>query len=168
MSSEPRSLQKEYGLLPIALSGIATVSVIILSIYHANKGDMSTVYFGEEYIKCDTSVAALINSTISIYKYPGLVLIFVSLASLIFSYIYDRVLFIFILICFVIFNYPFAALLDNAKIILSLSSVDRLCSSGNYAIAAIQLPILFLSSYVISGNIVLLAKRWLRRRTENG
>jgi hypothetical protein len=168
MSSEPRSLQKEYGLLPLALSGIATVSVIILSIYYASKGDISLVYKSGKYLQCDASVAALTNGIVSIYKYPGLAIIFVSLASVIFSYFYDRTIFVFILICFVIFNYPFAAVLDNTKIILSSSSIERLCKSGNYASVALQLPILFLSSYVIVGNIVLLAKRWFRGRTKNG
>ncbi|MBY3378946.1 hypothetical protein [Rhizobium laguerreae] len=168
MSSAPRSLQKEYGLLPLALSGVATVSVIILSIYYANNLYISSVYKGGAYIQCEASVAALISGIITIYKYPGLALIFISLVSVIFSYFYDRVLFVFVLLCFVIFNYPFAALLDNTKIILSLSSIETLCKSGNYAVLAIQLPVLFLSSYVIIGNIVLLAKRWLRGRTQNG
>jgi hypothetical protein len=166
--SEAWSLHMEWGLLPLALSGIATISVIVLSIYYANHDVIPIVYAGGKYIECDRSVSSLINAVVSVYKYPGLGLMVMSLASVILCYTYDRVLFVFVLLCFVIFNYPFAAILDESKIILSQSSVETLCKRGNYGSVAIQLPILFLSSYVIIGNIVLLAKRWLRGKTKNG
>ncbi len=169
MSFEPRLLHKEWGLLPLALSGIATISVIALSIYYLNQVGVSLVYKGGNYIECDRSVGAIINAIIFVYKYPGFAMVVISFVSVIFCYVYDRGMFVFILICFVIFNYPFfAAILDESKLILSKSSIETLCKRGGYASVAMQLPLLFLSSYVIIGNIVLLAKRWLRGRTKNG
>lgn len=168
MSSEPRLLHKEWGLLPLALSGIATISVIFLSIYYSNQLGIPLVYKGGNYIQCDRSVAAIVNAIIDVYKYPGFALLAISFISLIYCYVYDRGMFVFILICFVIFNYPFfAAILDGSKLILSKSSIETLCERGSYASVAMHLPLLFLSSYVIIGNIVLLAKRWLRGRTKN-
>lgn len=165
MSSESWSLHKEWGLLPLVLSAIGTASVIILSIYHANQTGTPLVYAGGKYIQCDRAVAALLNAITHVYKYTGLLLMFVSLVSVVFSYFYDRAAFIFITICFVFLSYPFAAVLDNNKIILISSSVERICRSGSYLVVLIQLPILFFSSYVMLGNIVLLAKRWRRGRT---
>ena len=77
-------------------------------------------------------------------------------------------MFIFIIICFVLFSYPFTTILAGSKIVLSESSMETMCERGGYGSVAIHLPVLFLSSYVIIGNIVLLAKRWLRGRTKNG
>jgi hypothetical protein len=170
MSSESRSLHKEWGLLPLALSGVATISVIVLAIYYSNQVGTPLIYKGGKYIQCDDrSVAAIINAIVSVYKYPGFALVAVSFVSLVFCYIYDRGMIVFILICFLIFNYPFfSSILDESNLILSESSIETLCERGNYASVVMQLPILFLSSYVITGNIVLLAKRWLRGRTNNG
>ncbi|MDR9784012.1 hypothetical protein [Rhizobium redzepovicii] len=168
MSSEPRLLHKEWGLLPLVLSGIATVSVIIISIYYDNQYEIPKIYIGGRYIQCQKSVASLLNAIALVYKYPGLALIVISLSSVIFCYVYDRGMFKFIIICFVLFSYPFTTILAGSKIVLSESSMETMCERGGYGSVAIHLPVLFLSSYVIIGNIVLLAKRWLRGRTKNG
>jgi hypothetical protein len=167
MSSEPRLLHKEWGLLPLVLSVIAAICVIVISIYHDNQYGISYVYVGDKYIQCEKSVASLLKAIVSVYKYPGLALIIISLISVVYSYVNDRGVFVFILICFVFFNYPFATMLGGTKIVISQSSVATLCERGSYGSVAIHLPILFLSSYVIIGNIVLLAKRWLRGRAKN-
>jgi hypothetical protein len=167
MSSEPKLLHKEWGLLPLVLSGIATICVIVISIYYYNQYGISRVYINGEYIQCKKSVASLLNAIMAVYKYPGLAIIVISLISVIFCYVYDRGMIIFVIICFVIFNFPFATILGRAKIVLSQSSVATLCERGSYDSVAIHLPLLFLSSYVIVGNVVLLAKRWLRRITKD-
>jgi len=167
MSSEPRLLHKEWGLLPLVLSGIATICVIVMSIYYDNQYGIPNVYIGGKYIQCEKSAASLLNAILFGYKYPGFVLIFISLISVVFCYIYDRGIFVFVVIYFVIFNYPFAAILSGSKIVSSQASVETLCVRGGYGSVAIHLPLLFLSSYVIIGNIVLVAKRWLRRRIKN-
>lgn len=168
MSSEPKLLHKEWGLLPLALSGIAIISVIILSIYYSNQSVSTAIYKNGIHIQCDRSVAALVNAILFTYKYPGAVLIIISFASVILCYIYDRGMFLFVVVCFVIFNYPFVAIFKQSKFILSESSVETLCARGNYGSVVMQIPIMFLASYVIIGNVVLLAKRWLRGRTKNG
>lgn len=154
------------GAATLILSGIAAACVVVISIYYDNQYGIPKIYVGGKYIECGKSAASLLNAIVSVYKYPGLILIFVSFLSVIFCYVYDRAIFAFIVICFVFFNYPFAAILGG-KIVLSNSSLETLCKRGSYGSVAIHLPLLFLSSYVIIGNIILLAKRRLRWRAEN-
>ncbi len=169
MSSAPRSLLKEYGMLPLALSGFATASVIILCIYYSIQIHIPEVYQNGSVLECSQPVSALINSIQAVYKYPGLLLIVLSIASIIFSYVYDRLLLVYIIFCFAIFTYPFAALFDDTNVVLSLVSINKICDGGIYYIfVLIQIPLLFVSSYILSGNIILLAKRWLRGSTKNG
>ncbi|TBF35242.1 hypothetical protein ELG88_08445 [Rhizobium leguminosarum] len=161
-------LHKEWGLLPPALSGIATMSVIFLSIYYANQVGIPRIYLSGDYIQCDRSVAALLNAIVYVYKYTGMAVMLISFISIVFCYIYDRGMFLFIVICFVIFGYPISTVWRGSKIVLTESSIETLCERGDYGSVAFHLPFLFLSSYVIIGNIVLLAKRWLRGRSKNG
>ncbi|MFS2153607.1 hypothetical protein [Rhizobium sp. Rhizsp42] len=163
MSLEPKLLHKEWGLLPLAMSGLATISVFILTIYYLNQTGTAFVFDNGRHLECERSVASIINAVVVVYRYPGAALTAISLASVIFSYFFDRGMFIFVLICFVIFNYPFlASTFNESNLILSNSSIGTLCERGGFFSVAMQLPIMFLSTYVSVGNIVLLAKRWRR------
>ncbi|MFS2177096.1 hypothetical protein ACCC98_14245 [Rhizobium pisi] len=167
MSNETKLLHKEWGLLPLAVSGLATISVFVLSIYYLNQRGVAFVFDNGQNLECERPVASIINAIVVVYRYPGIALTAISFVSVIFSYFFDRGLFIFVLICSVIFNYPFlAATLNESSLILSDSSIGTLCKRGGFLSVAIQLPIMFLSTYVGVGNIVLLAKRWRRRRIE--
>lgn len=169
MPSVSRNILKEYGLLPLALSGVATLSMVVLSIYFLNQAERPILYQYGKPLACTPWVSSAINSIKITYTYPSIILILISLASVVLSYIYDRVILLFIVFSFIIFTYPFVAILDDSRVVVSFIPLNRLCEGGiSGAFVAIQVPLFFVSAYVIIGNFVLLAKRWLRRRNENG
>jgi hypothetical protein len=162
-TSPKPAITKVYGRVTLILSGVPFLFCCVLSIYLVIAGDYSLTspVLSKYYLVhgCLGSAYALISSIVYTYSDLSILLLLSFILSVLLSYLYDKVLFKWVLLTSGAFSVPFIALQFPSVLVLSSVPVQVMCRNPHSFGLIFHMVAIFVASYVIIGNFVMLLKR---------
>ncbi|MBW9116374.1 hypothetical protein JNB88_22305 [Rhizobium cauense] len=156
-------ITKLYGVITLALSGVPFLICCFLAIYLAQTGNFTAVSsLTSRYdllSVCSGRTYALISSILYIYGPLSVAALLSYLVSLPLAFLYNGPLFKFVALSSGVFSVPFLALQFPSVLVLSRMPIDVMCREHPQSLALVlHMTALFVASYVIFGNLVMLLK----------
>jgi hypothetical protein len=162
-TSPKPTITKVYGRVTLILSGVPFLFCCALSIYLVITGDdsLTSPVLSKYYLVfgCLGSAYALISAIVYTYRILSILLLLSFTLSCLLSYLYDRVLLKWVFLTSGVFSVPFIALQFPSVLVLSSVPVEVMCRNPQSFGLVFHMIALFVASYVIIGNFVMVLKR---------